>query len=99
MSTSSFVFIANTHNQNSGIEKLSLADTLLEEYERTGIVDDKQEFLIKTATGQLYGGTSPGDGFASDYIIAHHPNIPILFLAAVETVSCESSLLVTSCLW
>ena len=48
--------IANTPRQKSGIEELSLVDTLLGDYEKAGVVDERQEFLIKVATGQIYGG-------------------------------------------
>lgn len=36
-----------------------MVDTLIEDYERSGIVDERRELLIKNAAGQIYGGTSP----------------------------------------
>lgn len=54
--TSLIIVVADRPRQKSGIEELSLVDTLLEDYEKAGVVDERHEFLIKIATGQIYGG-------------------------------------------
>lgn len=36
-----------------------MVDTLIEDYEKSDIVDERRELLIKNAAGQIYGGTSP----------------------------------------
>lgn len=44
--------------QSLGLEGTSLVDSLLEDYEKSAIVDEKRENLIKTTAGMIYGGTS-----------------------------------------
>ena len=36
-----------------------MVDSLLEDYEKSGMVDEKYEILLKNAAAQIYGGTSP----------------------------------------
>ena len=57
-----------------------MVDTLIEDYEKSGIVDERRELLIKNAAGQIYGGTSP-------YISEYTPTHSFLDQAGVETVS------------
>lgn len=33
-----------------------MVDALIEDYEKSGVVDERREFLIKNAAGQIYGG-------------------------------------------
>ena len=33
-----------------------MVDVLLGDYEKTGMIDERREFLIKNAAGQIYGG-------------------------------------------
>lgn len=35
-----------------------MVDALIENHERSGILDEKRELLIKNAAGQIYGGMS-----------------------------------------
>lgn len=34
-----------------------MVDSLLEDYEKSGVVDEKYEILMKNAAAQIYGGT------------------------------------------
>lgn len=46
------------YTQESGYEGVSMVDALIENHERSGILDEKRELLIKNAAGQIYGGMS-----------------------------------------
>lgn len=35
-----------------------MVDALIHKHEKSGILDERQEFLIKNAAGQIFGGLS-----------------------------------------
>ena len=44
--------------QESGLDEESMVATLINDCENEGILDERCEFLIKNAGGQIFGGTS-----------------------------------------
>ena len=43
--------------QKAGIHQDTFTDSLLDDYERDGIVDERREVLMKTTAAQIYAGT------------------------------------------